>query len=175
MLKVCEHAARESLPIYLYGSKPDIIATLSRNLKAWFPDLIIAGAQPSRFRNVSPVEKQDIARKIKDSGAAIVFVGLGCPRQEVWVYEYSDTLSMPIIAVGAAFDFHAGRLSRAPYWMQQVGLEWFYRLICEPKRLWKRYVLLNPLYIFLLGLQLFKLKKFDPLQADRPEQEILYG
>ncbi len=175
MLKVCEHAARESQPIYLYGSKPDIIDTLSRNLKAWFPDLIIAGAQPSRFRNVSPVEKQDIARKIKDSGAAIVFVGLGCPRQEVWVYEYSDTLSMPIIAVGAAFDFHAGRLSRAPYWMQQWGLEWSYRLICEPKRLWKRYVLLNPLYIFLLGLQLFKLKKFDPLQADRPEQEILYG
>lgn len=175
MIEICDRAAKESLPIYLYGSKPDVIADLSRNLKAQFPKLIIAGTQPSKFRNVSPTEKQDIARKIKDSGAAIVFVGLGCPRQEVWVYEYQDILSIPIIAVGAAFDFHAGLLPRAPLWMQQSGLEWFFRLICEPKRLWKRYVLLNPLYLFLLTLQVSKLKKFDPLQANCPEQEILYG
>ncbi len=110
MLKVCERAEKESLPIYLYGSKPNVIINLSKNLKAWFPELIIAGTQPSKFRNISPAEKQDIARKIKANGAAIVFVGLGCPRQELWDYEYRDILPMPIIAVGAAFDFHAGRL-----------------------------------------------------------------
>lgn len=175
MLEICDRAAQELLPIYLYGSKPDVIAALTKNLKAMFPKLIIAGVQPSQFRNVSPEEKEKISQQICESGAAIVFVGLGCPRQEVWVYEYRNTLPMPIIAVGAAFDFHAGRLSRAPIWMQQSGWEWFYRLSCEPMRLWKRYVFLNPLYLLLLTLQMLKLKKFDPLQATRPDREMLYG
>ena len=105
----------------------------------------------------------------------MTFVGLGCPRQEVWVYEYRNLLNMPVIAVGAAFDFHAGRLPQAPARLQQLGLEWLYRLLQEPHRLWKRYVLLNPLYLGLLALQAVGLKDFDPSHATAPTGEMLYG
>ena len=175
MLQVCERAAKEGLPIYLYGSRDSVLEPLAKNLRDRFPNLIIAGAQPSKFRQVSAEEKQEIIREIRDSGAAITFVGLGCPRQEVWVYEYSEELSMPVMAVGAAFDFHAGNLSLAPKILQRSGLEWLYRLIQEPRRLWKRYVLLNPLYIILFTLQFLKVTYFDPVKATRPNQEMRYG
>lgn len=175
MLQICERAAEEGLSIYLYGSKDTVLEALSRNLCQRFPTLIIAGIQPSKFRNVSPKEKQEIAQQIRDSGAAITFVGLGCPRQEVWAYEYRDDLSMPLIAVGAAYDFHAGNLAKSPEFLSNVGLEWLFRLIKEPKRLWKRYVFLNPLYIWLFLLQSLKLKEFDPKDATPPVDEILYG
>jgi N-acetylglucosaminyldiphosphoundecaprenol N-acetyl-beta-D-mannosaminyltransferase len=175
MLQVCERAAKEGLPIYLYGSRDSVLEPLAKNLRDRFPNLIIAGAQPSKFRQVSAEEKQEIIREIRDSGAAITFVGLGCPRQEVWVYEYAEELSMPVMAVGAAFDFHAGNLSLAPKILQRSGLEWLYRLIQEPRRLWKRYVLLNPLYIVLFTLQFLKVTYFDPVKATRPNQEMRYG
>ncbi|MCZ0901716.1 WecB/TagA/CpsF family glycosyltransferase, partial [Microcoleus sp. HI-ES] len=116
---------------------------LSRNLCERFPKLIIAGTQPSKFRQVSAQEKQEIAQQIRNSGAAITFVGLGCPRQEVWAYEYRDDLSMPLIAVGAAYDFHAGNLAKSPDFLSKIGLEWLFRMIKEPRRLWQRYVFLN--------------------------------
>lgn len=175
MIRICERAAREGLPIYLYGSRPEILETLSKNLCDRFPTLIIAGSQPSRFRQVSVEEKQQIVEEIRKSGAAMVFVGLGCPRQEVWVYEYSQDLPMPVMAVGAAFDFHAGRISQAPKFMQRWGLEWFYRLMQEPTRLWRRYVFLNPLYISLFILQFFKIVYFDPANATSPKEEMRYG
>ncbi len=175
MPKVCEQAALEGLPIYLYGSRPEVLAALSHNLVAKFPKLIIAGTQPSKFRQVSAEEKQEIIKQIRNSGAAITFVGLGCPRQEVWAYEYCQELSMPVFAVGAAFDFHAGNLPKAPEFMARVGLEWFFRLMQEPRRLWKRYVLLNPLYLWLLTLQLLRLADFDPHAVTPPGQEMRYG
>jgi exopolysaccharide biosynthesis WecB/TagA/CpsF family protein len=174
-LKVCERAAQEGLPVYLYGSRPPVIEALSHNLKTRFPGLIIAGAQPSRFRQITAEEKQALVKDIRDSGASITFVGLGCPRQEVWAYEYRDALSMPVLAVGAAFDFHAGTLPQAPSFMQRSGLEWFYRFMSEPARLWRRYVLLNPYYALLLVLQASGLAKFDPMQATAPAQEMRYG
>lgn len=175
MLLVCERAAQEGLPIYLYGSKASVLEALSQNLCRRFPKLIIAGAQPSRFRQVSPQEKEEIVREIRKSGAAIAFVGLGCPRQEVWAYEYRDELSMPLMAVGAAYDFHAGNLAKAPELLSQLGLEWLFRLAMEPQRLWKRYVLLNPLYLWLLLLQALKVKHFDPKDAAPPLEELRYG
>jgi exopolysaccharide biosynthesis WecB/TagA/CpsF family protein len=175
MLHVCERAAKEGLPIYLYGSRPDVLERLTKNLCDRFPQLIIAGSQPSRFRQVSAQEKQEIIKDIRDSGAAITFVGLGCPRQEVWVYEYGEGLSMPTLAVGAAFDFHAGNLSLAPVLLQKLGLEWFYRLMQEPTRLWKRYVFLNPLYASLFTLQFLKIVYFDPARVTPPEQEMRFG
>lgn len=175
MLLVCEKAAEEGLPIYLYGSRPEVLEDLSKNLCARFPKLIIAGCQPSKFRQVTAEEKLEIVEQIRQSGAAITFVGLGCPRQEVWVYEYGEALSMPAIAVGAAYDFHAGNLPKAPEFLAKIGLEWFYRLMQEPGRLWKRYVYLNPLYLWLLTLQLLKLTYFDPKEATPPEQEMRYG
>ncbi|MBW4648744.1 MAG: WecB/TagA/CpsF family glycosyltransferase [Kastovskya adunca ATA6-11-RM4] len=175
MLQVCERAAQEGLPIYLYGSRTEVLEALCKNLRSLFPQLIIAGSQPSRFRQVTESEKEEIASVIRNSGAAITFVGLGCPRQEVWAYEYRDTLSMPAIAVGAAFDFHAGNVPRAPEFMARSGTEWIYRLLHEPKRLWRRYILLNPLYILLFILQWLRLTNFDPTKATPPNQDMRYG
>lgn len=175
MLKVCERAASEGLPIFLYGSRQEVMSKLTANLKNKFPQLEITGTQPSLFRRTTPEEKTQIADKICRSGARITFVGLGCPRQEVWAYEYRGILSMPTIAVGAAFDFHAGLLAQAPSVLQKTGLEWFFRLIKEPRRLWRRYAVLNPLFLYLLTLQALKLKQFDPSNSAKPSHELLFG
>lgn len=175
ILKLCECASQERLPIYLYGSRPPVIEKLSHNLRSYFPDLVIAGVQPSRFKQITAEEKERVVQEILHSGAAITFVGLGCPRQEIWIYEYSKNLPMPLIAVGAAFDFHAGTLPQAPSFLQRSGLEWFYRLLHEPCRLWKRYVYLNPLYLGLLILQASGVVRFDPMRTTPPVREMRYG
>ncbi len=175
MLRVCGRAEADGLPVYLYGSRPEVLERLQQNLLRMHPRLVIAGAQPSRFRQLTPAEKQQVAEKIRESGARITFVGLGCPRQEVWAYEFRDALSMPIVAVGAAFDFHAGTLLQAPEFLQKRGLEWAYRLAREPRRLWKRYLLLNPMYLYLLGLQALRLRAFDNADTDVPLGELRYG
>ncbi len=174
-LHVCERAAMEGLPIYLYGSTEAVLRSFASNLRQKFPALQVAGSQPSRFCKLSAEEKSKVVETIRQSGAAITLVGLGCPRQEVWVYEHLGLLSMPKLAVGAAFDFHAGTLSQAPALMQRLGLEWLYRLTCEPKRLWKRYLFLNPHYLTLLALQRLKLKQFPVLNVEIPSDEIRYG
>ncbi|MDD3905693.1 MAG: WecB/TagA/CpsF family glycosyltransferase [Candidatus Omnitrophica bacterium] len=158
MLKVCERAASEKLPVFLYGSRPEVLEKLRENLLKLYPELIIAGMQADRFREATPDEdKKDIA-VINGSGARIVFVGRGCPRQERWIALHASTIRGAMIAVGAAFDFHAGMFKRPPKFLQDLGLEWVFRLAQEPKRLWRRYLLLNPLFIFnfcrqLLGVQ----------------------
>lgn len=173
-LKLCERAAAEGLPIYFYGSQPSVLETLIRNLRERFPELKIAGSQPSRFRPLTADEKLEVAKTIADSGARLTFVGLGCPRQEVWAYEYRDLLPMPLIAVGAAFDFHAKTVPQAPEYLQRAGLEWFFRLTREPRRLWRRYLLLNPHYSFLVFLQAVGLKRFDAPAAP-PTTELRFG
>ena len=174
-LKVCEAAANEGLPIYLYGSRQPVIDKLQENLRSMFPNIQIAGAEPSRFRQTSAEEKLEIAQKIRDSGAAITFVGLGCPRQEVWAYEYREVLNMPILAVGAAFDFHAGTLAQAPSRLQNMGLEWAFRLYKEPRRLWKRYAVLNPQYVAMVTMQALGIRRFDPQDNQAPTTDLLYG
>ena len=175
MLKLCERCAKESLPIYLYGSSTDVLAKLRERLQARFSSLKIAGAQPSRFRRVTNEEKREIVQEIRDSGARLVFAGLGCPRQEVWAYEYRDALSMPVIAVGAAFDFHAGTIPQAPSTLQRAGLEWAYRFSREPRRLWRRYALLNPLYVAMITAQATGLRHYDTNSGARPDHEMNYG
>lgn len=175
MLKVCEEAQRQSLPIYLFGSKRSVLNALQINLTMLFPNLSIAGTEPSQFRRISENEKRVTIERIRASGAAIVFVALGCPRQEVWAYENREALSMPVIAVGAAFDFHAGNQRQAPRMMQRVGLEWLFRLLNEPMRLWQRYLLLNPYFLWLLVLQKIGARRFDPDESTSPEEELRYG
>jgi N-acetylglucosaminyldiphosphoundecaprenol N-acetyl-beta-D-mannosaminyltransferase len=116
-----------------------------------------------------------LAEELNQSGAAICFVGLGCPRQEVFAFEMRDQISMPQIAVGAAFAFHAGLLPQAPRWMQRRGLEWLYRLGREPLRLWKRYLLLNPLFVGLLALQRIGLWRGRAEARERPCPELRFG
>lgn len=175
MLEVCRSAEQEQVPIFLFGGTAEMLEQLQKNLLATFPNLKIAGTLASRFRQLTPEEKEAVIQTIRDSGAAITFVGLGCPRQETWVYEFRDDLSTPLLAVGAAFSFHAGMLSQAPPGLQKRGLEWLYRLVKEPRRLWRRYVLLNPLYLSLLALQRTGLRRFSRNDGVKPTQEMLYG
>ena len=175
MLDVCRRAAEERLPVFLFGSTPEVLARLADRLSERFPALHIAGTQCSRFRRLSEAERDDMVAAIRASGAAITFVGLGCPRQEVWAFEFRHAVSMPLIAVGAAFNFHAEQIAQAPRFLQDWGLEWLFRLCCEPRRLWRRYLLLNPLYLGLLSLQLLGLRKFDPADALEPNEPLYYG
>lgn len=175
MLRVCERAAAEGLPVFLYGSEAGVLEALRANLCGRFPELQIAGTLPSRFRRLTSSERDEMASTVRATGAAITFVGLGCPRQEVFAYELREALGMPIVAVGAAFPFHGGTLSQAPKLLQDWGLEWFYRLLSEPRRLWRRYLLLNPLYVAMLIGQLTHLRRFDPEQSTAPTEELLYG
>jgi N-acetylglucosaminyldiphosphoundecaprenol N-acetyl-beta-D-mannosaminyltransferase len=174
-LKVVEAFAEQSLSIYLYGSKSEVLEKLTTNLRERFPDLIIAGYEPSKFRRLTPQERLEVVARIKGSGANAVILGLGCPRQEVWAYEYRNDLNMPILAVGAAFDFFAGTLMQAPQVLQDVGLEWLYRFIQEPKRLWRRYVLLNPLYLWNIVLQYLRLRNFPPVMPLGNEKPESFG
>jgi exopolysaccharide biosynthesis WecB/TagA/CpsF family protein len=175
MLETCRTAAEKRIPIFLFGGKQELLDDLSAKLLDKFPELQIAGMRASRFRTLSAGEKADVIQEINESGAGITCVGLGCPRQEVWAYEFKDDLKMPVLAVGAAFNFHAGQLAQAPPWMQKRGLEWLYRLFKEPKRLWRRYVILNPYYLSLLLGQWSRWKKFDTENTKTPTEEILYG
>ncbi|BAL85260.1 putative glycosyltransferase [Actinoplanes missouriensis 431] len=171
-LKVVERAAAEGLPIYLYGSTQPTLDRLVPALMAMFPALKIVGVEASKFRTAQPGEEEQIAERIKASGARITLVGLGCPRQEIFTYAMRPLLDMPLLAVGAAFDYHAGLLKNPPAWMQKYALEWLWRLGLEPKRLWKRYIILNPKYLSRLAAQKLGLWKATP---PAPATEPVHG
>ena len=159
MLNVCARASEEGLGVFLYGSTQEVLSALRTNLENRFPALRITGMEPSKFRRLTTEERNDLISQVRKSRADIIFVGLGCPRQEVWAYEFREALSIPILAVGAAFPFLAGKIAQAPNWMQDRGLEWLFRLAIEP-RLWSRYVFLNPAYIFLVAIQAMGVSRF---------------
>lgn len=150
MLKLCEGAAAEGLPIYLYGSTPEVIAALTANLTRRFPNLRLAGAESPPFRPLTEAESHAVADRIRASDAALVFIGLGCPRQEIFAAAHRDLIGLPLVCVGAAFDFHAGTKKQAPRWMQDHSLEWLFRLSQEPRRLFGRYASTN--FAFLVAL-----------------------
>ncbi|RFZ85767.1 glycosyltransferase [Mucilaginibacter terrenus] len=154
-LEVLKKANKEQLSVYLYGSKQTTLDAFEKNINTWFPNIKIAGIHPDRFRNATSEEDLQDIEKINKSGANIVLVGRGCPRQEIWVSEHLGKVNAAMMAVGAAFDFHAGTLKQAPSWMQDNGLEWLFRLISEPQRLWKRYLFTNSKFVALfLGKKL---------------------
>jgi N-acetylglucosaminyldiphosphoundecaprenol N-acetyl-beta-D-mannosaminyltransferase len=146
MWTLCERAAAEGLPIYCYGSTGETLALLEQRLRAAFPALRMTMESPP-FRPLSAEEDAAAVDRINSSGAGIVFVGLGCPRQERWMAAHRGNINAVMIGVGAAFDFHAGTVQRAPAWMRDSGLEWLHRLVSEPRRLWKRYLVTNTLFI----------------------------
>jgi N-acetylglucosaminyldiphosphoundecaprenol N-acetyl-beta-D-mannosaminyltransferase len=156
MLECCQRAAQEKVSIYLYGGTDIMLQKLQENLLARFPALRIAGTHAPPFRELTDEETAADIDLIHQSGAAIVFVALGCPKQEIWMAQHQDKLQAVMIGVGAAFGFHSGTVSQAPRWMMHLGLEWFYRLGTEPKRLWQRYLINNPAFVLLFGIQLLK-------------------
>ena len=149
MAAFCERAARNGTPIYLYGGRDaEALALLQARLRERFPGLVIAGAHSPPFRPLTDAEREQDAQRIDASGAAVVWVGTGQPKQEKWMLQMRPRLQAPLlVGVGAAFDFHAGLVSQAPRWMQRSGLEWIYRLSREPRRLWRRYARYNPRFV----------------------------
>jgi exopolysaccharide biosynthesis WecB/TagA/CpsF family protein len=174
-LLICRAAAAAGLSVYFYGSRDEVVRRLCERMGELCPGLIIAGSQPSGFRQFQPEEYAALAETINLSGARIVFVGLGCPRQEVFAFEMGRRLNLPLVAVGAAFDYYSGLLREPPEAIQRAGLQWLYRLIQEPRRLWRRYLVQNSQFVGLFVLQALRLWRPDPAECEEPVTEFLYG
>jgi N-acetylglucosaminyldiphosphoundecaprenol N-acetyl-beta-D-mannosaminyltransferase len=147
MARLCERAAHEYVPVYLYGGSQQVIDALLHKLPRRFPRLQIVGAESPPFRALTLEEDAAVVERINDSGAGIVFIGLGCPKQDHFAGDHAGRICAVQACVGAAFDFHAGTKAMAPQWMQRNGLEWLYRLASEPRRLWKRYLNTNSVFV----------------------------
>ncbi len=154
MLHVLEAAARENVTVGFYGSSPEVLQSLLPRMRERFPGLQMVYSFSPPFQEMSQEEDEEIVKRINASSARILFVGLGCPKQEKWMADHRGKINAVMLGVGAAFDFHAGLKSQAPAWMQKIGLEWFYRLVTEPRRLWRRYLYHNPRFVFLAVLDL---------------------
>jgi len=148
-LYVLDKANKNKLRLYLYGSTKDTLDKFVSFINHKYPGIKICGVHADRFREATEIEDAADIKKINESGAHIVFVGRGCPRQEKWVANHKNKINAAMMAIGAAFDFHAGTVKRAPKWMQNSGLEWFYRMTQEPIKMWKRNLDTFPLFIYL--------------------------
>ena len=155
MLRLCETLQHTLTSVFLFGSSENTMLLLRRNLNTRFPNLAIAGTLSPRFGDWTKEEESRYVDAIRSSGAGIIFVGLGCPKQEIWMSRYSREIPGVLLGVGAAFDFHAGNIRRAPVLFQKAGLEWLHRLLSEPRRLWKRYLITNTRFILLSIRELF--------------------
>jgi N-acetylglucosaminyldiphosphoundecaprenol N-acetyl-beta-D-mannosaminyltransferase len=156
MIEACRRASTTGAKMYLFGGRNDgALVQLTLNLRRRFPGLQIVGGYSPPYRPATPDEERAIAAEINASGADIVWVGTGQPKQELWMAQMRSQLEAPVlIGVGAAFDFHAGLVPQAPAVLQEIGLEWAYRLAREPRRLWKRYLRYNPRFVVDFARQL---------------------
>lgn len=157
MLELCARSAETGHRHFFYGGGPGVVEELTGNLSERFPGLHVAGQITPPMLKVGELESQETIDQINASGADIVWVGLNTPKQDWWVANHRHLLNAPVlIAVGAAFDFHSGRVRQAPRWMQRNGLEWLFRLSQDPKRLWRRYLVLNSRFIGSIALSRIK-------------------
>jgi N-acetylglucosaminyldiphosphoundecaprenol N-acetyl-beta-D-mannosaminyltransferase len=154
MWRYCKAASLRNESIYLFGGTQETLAALMIRLRQAFPGLRIAGSWSPPFRPLTLDEDEESVAKINASGAGTVWVSLGCPKQEKWMADHKARVNAVMIGVGAAFDYHAGTVTRAPPWMQRNGLEWLHRLFSEPRRLWKRYLVTNTAFLLLAARQL---------------------
>lgn len=146
--RVLQALNESGLGVFLYGSTAPTLEKFSKFIRLTYPQVQICGLHEDRFRNATPEEDRIDTERINSSGACVVLVGRGCPRQERWVAEHLGRVNAAMMAVGAAFDFFAGNIKLAPHWMQRAGLEWLYRLAQEPGRLWKRYLKSNSAFLY---------------------------
>lgn len=156
VLAACEEA---DVSVFLFGSKQETCDLFEAEIKRRFPAIRIAGVQSDRFRDATAEEDAADIELINASGAGVVLVGRGCPRQERWVHAHRGSVNAAMLAVGAAFDYGAGNMTEPPAWMQRAGLQWLYRLVQEPGRLWKRYLVTNSAFIGHLGVATFKKRR----------------
>lgn len=148
---VLDAAAERGIGVFLFGSTQEICDRFAEEIRRRSPSSIIVGIQADRFRDATPEEDEADIATINDSGAGVVLVGRGCPRQERWVADHRGKVNAAMLAVGAAFDYGAGSLTSPPTWMQRAGLQWLYRLGQEPSRLWRRYLITNSRFLLHLG------------------------
>jgi len=161
LLAVAEFGVLRGYRHFFYGGAPGVAERLAERLQARFPGIVIVGTYSPPFRPLTPEEDAFVVELINRSQPDIIWVGLGCPKQERWMAEYRERLEAPVlIGVGAAFDFHAGFKRQAPRWMQRHGLEWLFRLAQEPGRLWRRYLVYNPWFVLLVALQLAGIRRY---------------
>lgn len=173
MRKLTELSAAKSYRQFYYGGAPGVAEQLATALKNRHPELQVAGTLTPPFRDLTPAEDAAVVDRINAAAADIVWVGLSTPKQEFWMASHADRLNAAVmIGVGAAFDFLAGTKSQAPAWMQQSGLEWFYRLACEPRRLWKRYSRIVPYFLLFASLQLLRARIWGPTGKRGREESV---
>jgi len=154
MLALCEHSIKRGYHHFFYGGRPGVAEKLVLRLRSRFPSLQVCGLYAPPFRPLTPAEDRAVIAQINEAKPDIVWVGIGTPKQQYWMAEHRTRVSAPaLIGVGAAFDFHAGLKRQAPRWMQNSGLEWLFRLTQEPRRLWRRYLIDNPWFLWLILLQ----------------------
>jgi len=158
MLHLLAAAANENIPVGLLGSTEEVLNKLAARCKEQFPGLNIVLQISPPFHPLTDVEDRELVKHINDSGVRLLFVGLGCPKQEYWIANHRGIIYSVMVGVGVAFNFHAGIVSQAPGWMQRAGLEWLFRFFQEPRRLWKRYLFNNPRFMVLLIGELIKEK-----------------
>lgn len=166
MLALCKRSPETGHRHFFYGGAPGVADLLVRKLAARFPGLAIAGTYSPPYRRADADEDRAVLDAINAARPDVVWVGLGGPKQDYWVSRHRAQLSAPaLIAVGAAFDFHAGLARQAPRWMQRSGLEWLFRLLQEPRRLAFRYLVYNPLFVFRVALQLAGVRRYDVVHS----------
>jgi N-acetylglucosaminyldiphosphoundecaprenol N-acetyl-beta-D-mannosaminyltransferase len=153
-LRLCAAAAGAGVAVYLFGATPEVVDKLKNTLLERYPGLRVAGTESPPFRPLTAEEDAAVVGRINASGAGIVFLGFGCPKQGIFASDHRDTIRAVQVCVGAAFDFHAGEKPMAPPWMQKRGLEWAFRLWQEPGRLWRRYLVTNTIFSLLVGRRL---------------------
>jgi N-acetylglucosaminyldiphosphoundecaprenol N-acetyl-beta-D-mannosaminyltransferase len=150
---VLDRAARVGIPVGFYGGSPETLAKLLGSVRSRWPDLHVAVSIAPPFRPLTPEEDAEYTRRIAESGARVLFVGIGCPKQERWMAEHVERVPCVMLGVGQAFDLLSGTKRDAPRWMQAAGLGWLFRLSREPRRLWRRYAANNPRFLALLFVQ----------------------
>jgi N-acetylglucosaminyldiphosphoundecaprenol N-acetyl-beta-D-mannosaminyltransferase len=164
MLAVCKDSTPNRYRHFLYGGTPVVLERLSCNLQLRFPTINVVGAYSPPFRPLTPDEDDKVVQLINSANPQIIWIGLNTPKQEFWMANHLGKLNAPVmIGVGAAFDFHAGTKKQAPRWIQRSGLEWLFRLSTEPQRLWRRYLINNPLFILLVLAQALGIKRYPSL------------
>ncbi|MGI8812568.1 MAG: WecB/TagA/CpsF family glycosyltransferase [Pyrinomonadaceae bacterium] len=159
MIMLCRYAEEHEMTVGFYGGAPDVIDAILARVKSDFTGLRVAYAFSPPFRPLTVEEDELITAEIRDAGPDILFVGLGCPKQESWMAAHNGELSSVLMGVGASFDFFAGNVKESPLWISGLGFEWLYRLFQEPKRLWRRYLILNPRFMWLSVRQLLSAKR----------------
>lgn len=179
MAAMCGCSAQHGFRHFLYGGKPGVAEDLRAALRSMFPGLQIVGTYTPPFRSLSAQEEQDLLAQVHKARPDILWVGLSTPKQERFMAQYVERLQVPLlVGVGAAFDFHTGRIRESPRWMKRAGLQWLHRLLQDPRRLWKRYLRNNPRFVWLIALQMLRLRRFaddaeDLSRAERPLRTTL--